>query len=204
MIPKLHWWISSSLLCLRFNVIGALWRLWHGTLRGHAVLELGLEWGPQTSWLQPFLSDHTHTDRACEDPERWLLSGLPCSGGARSPSATWNISDTHTVLAMLSSSSLSAWRMQVETEGADARGEKTHWWMPSFRTPSYLPSLLHDSLQLVPLLVLQVFLNIQIELINIYHIYSERPSFLVDTDLLTNKNQNIGFFKLFCWQIWKC
>lgn len=59
MIPKLHWWISSSLLCLHFNVIGALWRLWHGTLRGHTLLELGLKWGPQTSWLQPFLSDHT-------------------------------------------------------------------------------------------------------------------------------------------------
>lgn len=59
MIPRLHWWITSSLLYVHSKVTGALWRLWHGTLRARVLLELRLEWAARASWLQPFLSDHT-------------------------------------------------------------------------------------------------------------------------------------------------
>lgn len=141
----------------------------------------------------------SHTIRACEVPERCLFSGLPCSGRAWRPLATWNTSKACTILVVLSSSSLAAWRVQLEAEEADARGEKTHWWKLSFTTPSYLPSLLPDSSQLVPLLVLQVFLNIQIGLTqNVFNIYSEHPSFLADMDLLT-RIKTLDFFKLFSW-----
>lgn len=52
MIPRLQWWISS-LFYVHFKVTGALWHLWHGTLRTHALLELRLGWGIWTFWLQP-------------------------------------------------------------------------------------------------------------------------------------------------------
>lgn len=58
MIPWLQWWISS-LFHVHFKATGALWHLWHGTLRTHALLELRLEWRAQSVWPQPLLSDHT-------------------------------------------------------------------------------------------------------------------------------------------------
>lgn len=158
MIPWLEWWISSSLLHAHSEVPGALWHLWHSTRRAHE-LSLSSGWSEGLR-LYGFSLSSQVTGSCLWGPREVAALRTDQFSVSMKPLRTWNMK-TYMLHAILSFSLLSPCRMQLETEEAEGRGDKTHWPILSFPTLPYLTFLLPDSLQIVALLMLQVHLNIQ-------------------------------------------